>query len=347
MNAILEESSNTAEADTNKILLRDWVPGEYALRDAWFPVALSRHVTDKPIRRHVHSQPYYLWRNRGQLEVLEFHPRDFQRMARFAGELTAGSGRYPALERYGYVWAWYGNPANANEALIPQVPYLPTEGGLPDWFSGTVRFDCCSDLSLENLIDLTHADFLHANVVGSEESESDEVTVESTSETVTMIRTTRRKTAAPVMRMFGGIKEKTQDVRAVIHVHLRSRVALAYGQYRPGFDIPLFHPCVPVARNRCRLDFCFNVSKAPWFFRQIMPQSSYIVSLQDNIMTRPQNPRYAEPSDRRDLHSRFDSPGMRYRFQMQQLAIRQAAGDFSYLADGDPARDVRELLGMR
>ncbi|MHC8380518.1 oxygenase [Pseudomonas sp. LB3P14] len=345
MNAVLEDNGN-ASSDS-KILLRDWVPGEYVLRDAWFPVALSRHVTDKPIRRHIHSLPYYLWRNRGRLEVLEFHPRDFSHLSSFAGEFTAGTGRFPALERYGYVWAWYGNPANANEALVPNVPFLPREGGLPGWFSGTVRFDCCSDLSLENLIDLTHADFLHGNVVGNEVSESDEVTVESTSETVTMIRTVRNKTAAPIMRLFGGIREKVQDVRAVIHVHLRSRVALAYGRYRPGFDIPLFHPCVPVARNRCRLDFSFNLVEAPWVFRQIMPQSSYLISLQDNLMTRPQNPRYAEPTERRDLHSRFDSPGMRYRFLMQQLARRQAQGDFSYLPDGDPSRDVSELLGMR
>ena len=101
MNAVLEDNGN-ATSDS-KILLRDWVPGEYVLRDAWFPVALSRHVTDKPIRRHIHSLPYYLWRNRGRLEALEFHPRDFARLSSFAGEFTAGTGRYPALERYGYV----------------------------------------------------------------------------------------------------------------------------------------------------------------------------------------------------------------------------------------------------
>ncbi|MDB5425427.1 MAG: hypothetical protein JWQ29_2843, partial [Phenylobacterium sp.] len=70
------------------------------------------------------------------------------------------------------------------------------------------------------------------------------------------------------------------------------------------------------------------------------------VTPQDNSVVRPQTPRYYEPSERRDLHSRFDTPGNRYRFQMEQLAERQRQGDFSYASDADTGRDITDILGM-
>ncbi|MCY1449735.1 hypothetical protein D9M71_664930 [compost metagenome] len=61
---------------------------------------------------------------------------------------------------------------------------------------------------------------------------------------------------------------------------------------------------------------------------------------------RPQNQRYFEPGERRDLHSRFDTPGTRYRYQMEQLAERQRAGQFAYGSDAEPGRNISALLGM-
>ena len=331
-------------ADTGMRAAAEWTPSEIVLRDAWFPVAHVETVKARPIRRLVHSQPYYVWRDRDRMRASERHPQ--AALINHAFSAFSQDGEYPLVERYGYAWVWYGDPAAADASLIPDVPFLPPGGGLPAYTRGTVRFDCSSHLSLENLIDLTHADFLHANVVGDEISEEDGIEVLSTSETVTMIRTSAGKSVAPVMRWVGGVRAKFQDVRAVIHVHLRNGVALAYGRYRPGFDVPLFHPCVPESRDRCRLPFTFNTTKAPGLFRYVMPQSSYIISRQDNSMVKPQAPLYAQLAGRADLHSRFDGADTRYRFQVTKLAERQAAGDFTYLPDGDPGRDVSELLGI-
>src|SRR3546814_17616038 len=65
-------------------------------------------------------------------------------------------------------------------------------------------------------------------------------------------------------------------------------------------------------------------------FRHVMPKASYLVSRQDSSMTSPQSPRYMRDTDRKDLHSKFDQPGQRYRMLMMELANRQAAGDFDY-----------------
>jgi len=230
--------------------------------------------------------------------------------------------------------------------LLPHIPFLPVDGSLPGYTQRTVRFDASSALSVENLIDLTHADFLHANTIGDGISESDVVEVEWTSETVTRTRTVAQKSVAPVMRWVGGVRAKYQDFRAVLHIHLRSNVCISYPRFRPGYDVPNLQPFLPVGKHRSRCDVTFNTTAAPAPFRYLMPRINYIIQPQDNSVVRPQNQRYFEPGERIDLHSRFDAPGTRYRFQMEQLAERQRKGDFSYGSDAEPGRDITQLLGM-
>jgi len=345
MNALVSTAARPRQAP-RKATASDWVPAEYDLRDAWFPVAHALDVGAAPIRRIVHAQPYFLWRDGSGVKAAEFHPERMAQSKSLATAFTGGSGYYPTVERYGYVWAWYGAPDAADEALLPHIPFLPL-GGSPRHMCRTVRFDVCSALAVENLIDSTHADFLHGEVVGGEGvSYTDEVKVEFTSETVTRTRMVTHKAVSPIMRWVGGVRAKYQDYQSVLHLHIRSSTTLNYARFRPGFDVPTVQPFVPVGANRCRVDVAFNVSAAPEPFRHIMPRMAYVVGPQDDYVLTPQNARYADPSPQRDLHSRFDAPGNRYRFQIQQLWERQQAGDFSYLADGDPQRDVTALLGM-
>jgi hypothetical protein len=210
----------------------------------------------------------------------------------------------------------------------------------------TVRFDSASALSVENLIDLTHADFLHATTIGDGLSESDVVKVEWTSETVTRTRIVKQKSVAPIMQKMGGITAQHQDFQGVLHVHLRSSVCISYARFRPGFDVPNVQPFLPVGSDRCRADVTFNTTAMPEALRKAFIHVPSLVQPEDNAAVRPQDPLYYEPSERHDLHSRFDGPGNRYRFLMEQLAARQRAGDFSYASDADPGRDISKILGM-
>ena len=322
--------------------INNWVPHDIVMRDTWFPMALSTSVNKKPVRRSVYSVPYFMWREDGKPVAACYMP-GVEPMR--TNEYTDSAGRYPVLERYGYVWGWFGNPQAADPVHLPNLPFLPPNGGLPGYMTGTVRFDCSAPISLENLIDLTHADFLHANIVGDEKSDSETVEVFSTSETVTMVRTCTGKTVAPVMKFFSGIRQPTQNIRQVIHIFLRSHAAIAYGRFTPGDDVPLFHPCVPETRDRTRLDYSMNTSNAGFMFRHVMPKASYPVSRQDSSMTSPQSPRYMHATKRRDLHSKFDSAGQRYRMLMQDLVTRQQAGDFSYR--DNVSADCSDLIGLR
>jgi len=347
----LAASNSDLAAEEGKTRPRDWSPANYDLRDAWFPVTYSRLVTNKPTRRIVHSQPYYLWRDpsqhSGRAQAAEFHPEMLGKLRAQASEFTGGSGIYPTVERYGYVWAWYGNPDNANPELIPNIPFLPVDGSnIPVHMQRTARFDASSPLSVENLIDLTHADFLHADTIGDGLSASDIVECEWTSETVTRTRIVSQKSVAPVMRWIGGVRAKYQDLRAVLHVHVRSGVTISYPRFRPGHDIPNVQPFVPVGRFRSIVNVTQYAITSPFIFRMMMPRIAYLIQPQDNSVVRPQTERYIDDGQRRDLHSRFDKPGFRYRHLLEQLAERQRNGDYSYLNDAEPGRDISQLLGM-
>ncbi|AFR16021.1 oxygenase [Burkholderia pseudomallei] len=329
----------------------DWVPNRFCLRNAWFPLAHTFEIGERASRWQIYSQPCYLWRARGRIHASRRHPDLPAAPATPAMPAAPDSPfeppeRYPVVERFGYVWIWYGDPEHASDALVPDVPFLPREGGLPERMQGNIRLDCCTPLLVENLLDLTHADYLHANLLGDEQSEEDRVDVRFTSETVTMIRQCTNKSIAPIMRWFGGVRAKYQDVHVVIHVHVRSSVAVAYGRYMPGIDLPIFHPCVPESRDRCRLSFALNMTRTPWLLRALMPLTPYIVLPQDNRMIGPQSTRYRDAGERRDLYSRFDRAGLRYRLLLQQLARRQRDGDFSYAPDALPGQDARGILGM-
>lgn len=325
----------------------DWTPTEFDLRDTWFAIAHARDVGPNPTRRILHRQACYLWRENGVIQATEFNPAQPPGAHSAPSAFTGGSGFYPVVEQYGYAWLWYGNPDHANEALLPHIPFLPKDGDVPGYMRNTVRFDACMALSVENLLDLTHADFLHGEVLGGEgKSDSDEVSFEFTSETLTRVRMVTGRPVSPVMRWVGGVRGKFQDFRSTLHVHLRSGLCVSYPRFRPGFDIPNVQPFVPAGRRLSLVNQVFNLTGAPTPFRQIMPRLSHTIAPQDNMVMKPQNPRYSQPSERRDLHSRFDTPGNRYRFLMQQLWERQKAGDFSYQSDADPGGDISAALGL-
>ena len=322
-----------------------WRPGSFALRDAWFPVAHSPHVTARPILRRVHGQPFWLSRDGARVRASEFAPDELESKRAYATEFSGGTGEYPAVERYGYAWVWYGNPKNADTALIPDVPYLPREGKLSRNKWGTIVFQCTYELVCENLLDLTHTDFVHKGLIGDSLGEDDEIFVESTSETVTMIRENRGRRTGAAQRFIATSSDR-QDFRGVTFIHLRSGVTILHGKYTPGLSVRLFHPNAPVSPRETLLNFTFNPKGGNWPARNVFPLIAPFVARQDNRMLSAQNPRYLEGSDRADFSSRFDAAALAYRKRMKQLFDRQRAGDFAYQSDCDPGADIAKVMGV-
>lgn len=66
---------------------------------------------------------------------------------------------YPVVDRHHLLWIWMGDPLLADPALIPDFTYL--EDTSFGWFNGTIYARANYQLLVDNLLDLSHAEFLH------------------------------------------------------------------------------------------------------------------------------------------------------------------------------------------
>jgi vanillate O-demethylase monooxygenase subunit len=75
---------------------------------------------------------------------------------------------FPTLERYGAVWVWMGESARADPAAMPELAFLegPAEGLANR--SGYLHGQAGYLLYVDNLLDLSHANYLHASTVGGD-----------------------------------------------------------------------------------------------------------------------------------------------------------------------------------
>lgn len=73
---------------------------------------------------------------------------------------------WPVAERHGLLWLWAGDAAQADESLIPDLSAVT---GAPEHATirGYLPTACDYRLLADNIMDLTHADFLHAGSLGS------------------------------------------------------------------------------------------------------------------------------------------------------------------------------------
>lgn len=73
---------------------------------------------------------------------------------------------YPVAERHRFVWVWPGDPALADPALIPDLHWNKDAEWAGD--GGTIHVKCDYRLVLDNLMDLTHETFIHADSIGDD-----------------------------------------------------------------------------------------------------------------------------------------------------------------------------------
>lgn len=73
---------------------------------------------------------------------------------------------FPVVERYRYIWIWTGDPAAADDSLVPDFHWNDD----PGWISNTGYFhvDGNHQLLVDNLLDLSHVQFVHATTLGAD-----------------------------------------------------------------------------------------------------------------------------------------------------------------------------------
>ncbi|WP_432559687.1 Rieske 2Fe-2S domain-containing protein [Granulicoccus sp. GXG6511] len=93
---------------------------------------------------------------------------------------------YPIVERYRFVWIWLGDPDKADPALIPDMHQMDS----PDWAGDgkTIHAEANYQLIVDNLMDLTHEEFVHGSSIGQEELSESDFDTEHDDRTVTVTR---------------------------------------------------------------------------------------------------------------------------------------------------------------
>ncbi len=135
------------------------------------PVALYRLPDGSPVAlqdRCPHRLvPLSLGKLIGDRLQCIYHGLQFDRTGACVHNPHSGSGAnrirvtsYPLTERYGYVWIWPGDPARADASLIPRLDFLD-DGARFAVVRGYLKVQANYELISDNLLDLTHVEFLH------------------------------------------------------------------------------------------------------------------------------------------------------------------------------------------
>jgi vanillate O-demethylase monooxygenase subunit len=119
---------------------------------------------------------------------------------------------YPIVEKWGLIWIWIGNSERVDETLIPDMDWTKDENRS----SVFIRFhvDANYQLMADNLLDVSHSDFLHANSFGSRAGQKNETeNVKATLETwsddqaVHGLRTLKGVTLSPMAAAWAGTEK--------------------------------------------------------------------------------------------------------------------------------------------
>ena len=166
------------------------------LENHWYCAALPNEVTGKPMRRVICNEPIVFYRGtRGEAVAIEDRcshrqaplstgvVRDNNIECSYHGFVFDKNGRcvyiphqdtipsrahiraYPVAEKWGFIWIWRGVAEKADTGDIPQLPWTEDPGHRPVFLYFFVKAN--HQLVADNLLDISHADYLHSNTLGS------------------------------------------------------------------------------------------------------------------------------------------------------------------------------------
>ncbi len=193
------------------------------LEEAWYVAAWSQDVDEGALlHRTICEQPIVVYRNSSGIAALA--DQCSHRLAPLSrGRVCAGSGNvecpyhglqfasdgecvvnphggrrnerldirsYPIVEKHTLAWIWLGQ-GPADVSLIPDFSYL--DPGAPGVVSNREMITMGVDyrLVIDNLLDLSHASFLHRGVLGNEASLGADVDISEDAGTLYIRRTSR------------------------------------------------------------------------------------------------------------------------------------------------------------
>lgn len=240
--------------------------------NAWYVAAWDHEVIRKPMARRIANRPLALyrtedgravaladacWHRLAPLSMGKVVGRD-EIQCPYHGIRYNSAGRctsmpaqesinpsatvpsFPVVERYRFVWIWLGDPTKADPDLVPDMHQMDS----PDWAGDgeTIYAPCNYQLVLDNLMDLTHEEFVHASSIGQDELSESDFVVTHDSQTVTVSRWMLDIDAPPFwlknMRdKFPGFEDRV-DRWQIIRFEAPSTIRIDVGVAKAGTGAP-------------------------------------------------------------------------------------------------------------
>jgi vanillate O-demethylase monooxygenase subunit len=171
------------------------------LHNAWYIAAEPAELSQGPVARTILNESLVLYRAEdGELAALQdrcphrllplslgkvvgrnircaYHGAEFApsgECARIPGQKSLPKAvkvrSYPVVLRHGYCWVWMGDPAASQDYSTIPDGYAPSDA--PDWNGVYGHFESMKvdyQLLNDNVIDITHAEFVHPESFGGQE----------------------------------------------------------------------------------------------------------------------------------------------------------------------------------
>lgn len=184
------------------------------LRNCWYVAAWSKELSEAPLGRRILGEPVVMYRvASGEAVALQgrcphrFAPLHLGKLVgsdiqcpyhglRFDSQGACtfnpqGGGatpralalrKYPIFEKYGALWIWMGVAERADESLLPRFDFL-ADSSLSR-VEGYLHSMANYELMTDNIMDLSHVDFLHAGSLGCEATARAKTTVRRDGSTI-------------------------------------------------------------------------------------------------------------------------------------------------------------------
>jgi phenylpropionate dioxygenase-like ring-hydroxylating dioxygenase large terminal subunit len=199
------------------------------LRNAWYVAATRNEIADKPLARTLLNEPVVIFRSGGS-EICALEDRCCHRGAPLSlGDITETgircgyhgmafdcSGKcvdipgqtvipkraqvksYPVLEKGDYIWIWMGDKDKADASLI--LDYPPDDQVNWPRTNDMLHLKASYVMVVDNLMDLSHASYLHKSSIGSPGQDSANATMDELQRTprgLRFVRVMRNADAPP------------------------------------------------------------------------------------------------------------------------------------------------------
>ena len=265
------------------------------VRNGWYVACWESDLTDRPLERMIVGEPVAVFRagndrigalrdrcpHRGvplsMGRVIEgklqcaYHGLRFDCSGACVHNPHTDGGRperlaaaaFPAHAAHGIVWVWMGDADKADIASIPDYSWFAPDNPAYAVVRGSMLVKADYRLVMDNLLDLSHAEYLHANTVGTAGSAgSVKSSVVIDDDRVTVLRKVMNLVPSPVWRNVWKHsecidQESNMSWRAPSNLLLDLAAMVPDQPRQHGGHLPSAHLLTPESADSTRYHFAF------------------------------------------------------------------------------------------